>query len=151
MKISSEDIARRTIEIIPFIMQVMSAEIRGMEDGIVSSHIPLLGSLRVRPHTLTDLAERHMVSAPTMSNTVTTLEERGWARRVRSAQDRRVVWIEITDDGLEVLNRIENQVISRVAKFLQDLSEDESQMLADGLTVLRDTFARGISGDPTLG
>ncbi len=131
-------------------MQVVAAEMRGIEGGIVISHVPVLGTLRICSRTLSDLADRHQVSAPTMSNTVTALEERGWVRRVRSEQDRRVVWIEITDDGLAMLNQIELQVMGRIVRFLKDLSPEESQMMANGLTVLRDTFARGVSEDPTL-
>jgi MarR family transcriptional regulator, organic hydroperoxide resistance regulator len=131
-------------------MRVMAAEMRHVEGGVVSSHVPLLGVLRLRPHTLSDLAERHSVSAPTMSNTVTTLEERGWARRVRSDEDRRVVWIEITEQGLDILDRIERQVAARIADLLNDLTEEQCRMLVNGLTVLRDTFAKGVDSDPTL-
>lgn len=128
----------------------MAAEMRLVEGGVVSSHVPLLGVLRLQAHTLSDLAERHSVSAPTMSNTVTTLEERGWARRIRSDEDRRVVWIEITPAGLDVLTRIEQQVAARIAELLKDLSEDDCRTLVNGLTVLRDTFAQSIDADPTL-
>lgn len=131
-------------------MRVMAAEMRSVEGGVISSHVPLLGVLRLRRHTLSDLAERHSVSAPTMSNTVTTLEERGWARRVRSEEDRRVVWIEITGEGLAVLDRIEGQVAARIAQLLQGLDEAQCDMLVNGLTILRDTFARSLEADPTL-
>jgi DNA-binding MarR family transcriptional regulator len=128
-------------------MRVMSAEMRSVEGGVASGHVSMLGILRLSRHTLTDLAALQTVSLPTMSNTVTALEARGWVRRVRSETDRRVVWIEITEEGLAVLARIEEQVAVRIAHYLKELTPEQSQILVDGLTVLRDTFARGLDGD----
>lgn len=131
-------------------MRVMSAEMRTSKHAPASGHVPLLGMLQSRPYTLHELAERASVSPPTMSSTVTTLEERGWVKRERSQEDRRIVWVSITPEGSHVLADIQNHVAKRIAALLEGLSDADKQHLIDGLTVLRDAFAAALEQDPQL-
>ncbi|MCK6579997.1 MAG: MarR family transcriptional regulator [Anaerolineae bacterium] len=144
------EISRRTLDIIPLIMRVMSAEMRQSLPGIQPGHISLLGILRYRAHTLGDLADRLSVSAPTMSNTISTLEERGWVGRRRAENDRRLVWIEITDAGQAALDKVEDNVETRLTDLLSDLNDQDAATLVSGLTVLRDVFATALESDPKL-
>ncbi len=107
---SATELAHRTLDIIPLVMRVMSAEMRTSKHAPASGHVPLLGMLQSRPYTLHELAERASVSPPTMSSTVNTLEERGWVKRDRSQEDRRIVWVSITSEGSQVLADIQNHV-----------------------------------------
>lgn len=144
------ELAYRTLDIIPLVMRVMSAEMRSSKHAPASGHMSLLGMLQQRPYMLNELAERHSVSSPTMSSTVNTLEERGWVKRERSTEDRRVVWVSITPQGIEVLDEIQHHVAQRIAALLDGLSDADQQHLIDGLTVLRDAFAAGLAQDPQL-
>lgn len=144
-------VAHSILDIIPLVMRVMAAEIRASGRALSSAHTPLLGMLQYRPYTLSDLAERNSVSAPTMSNTVTAMEERGWVSRRRSESDRRVVWIEITEEGRAALEDIQNHVAKRISGLLSDLTPDEQEQLAVGLRLLRDSFAAALERDPQLG
>jgi DNA-binding MarR family transcriptional regulator len=144
------DIARKTLDIIPFIMRVMSAEMRSTQLEMLDSQLSSMGALRIRPYILSDLATMMQVSSPTMSNTVSTLESRGWVTRRRDTVDRRVVWIEITQAGLDVLESFEAQVAERLAGFLAGLSHDQKATLTDGLSVLFDAFSQGMNSDPAL-
>ncbi|MBC8170430.1 MAG: MarR family transcriptional regulator [Anaerolineae bacterium] len=147
---NTAEVARRILDIIPLVMRVMSAEMLNARHGLMANHAPLLGMLQYRPHTLGELAERMSVSAPTASNTITTLEDRGWVHRRRSEEDRRVVWIEITPQGLEVLAAMQNDVRARIAQLLVNLDDDQQTVLVNGLTVLRDVFAAALDQDPVL-
>jgi DNA-binding MarR family transcriptional regulator len=146
----SSQIARRTLDIIPLVMRVMAAQVRQSPGGVATNHAPILGMLQIRPFTLGELAARMSVSAPTMSNTVTTLEERGWVRRRRSEEDRRVVWIEVTEEGQKALDAMQDEVEARIAKLLEGLSPEEQETLVNGLTLLRDVFAAAMEQDPLL-
>lgn len=146
----TREIARRTLDIIPLVMRVMSAEMRNARHAFSSGHMPLLGMLSTRSYTLSELAERHSVSLPTMSTTISTLEERGWVTRQRSTEDRRMVSIEITQTGRDILDEIQNHVQERIAGLLAELSQADQDSLAEGLTVLRDVFAAALAQDPTL-
>lgn len=149
-KPSTNDLAQRTMDIIPLVMRVMSAEMRASEHTPAASHVPLLGTLQYRSYTLSELAEAHSVSAPTMSSTISTLEERGWVQRERSTEDRRIVWVSITPEGRRVLDNIQHHVIKRIAALLEHLSDEDKERLIEGLTVLRDSFAAAIEQDPDL-
>ncbi|MDZ4770832.1 MAG: MarR family transcriptional regulator [Chloroflexota bacterium] len=143
-------IAKRTLDIIPLIMRVMSAEMRQTQHGIQPGHLALLGILRCRTHTLSDLADRLSVSPPTMSNTINALEERGWVQRRRSEVDRRVVWVEITDAGTAMMEKVNSDVEARLTTLLTALDDAQAGVLADGLAVLRDVFTEALDGDPRL-
>lgn len=147
---SRREVARRTLNIIPLIMRVMSAEMRQSYSGMLPGHIALLGMLRYRTHTLSDLADRLAVSPPTMSNTISALEERGWVLRRRAEDDRRLVWIEITNAGSEVLDQVNSAVELRLTELLSNLSDEDSEILVNGLTVLHDAFAAALETHPKL-
>lgn len=148
--VSTYEIAMQTMAIIPYIMRVMAAEIRASEHAAAYSHVAVLGILTMRPHTLSELAERNSVSAPTMSSTINTLEERAWVQRRRDDSDRRVVWIEITPQGEQAVDTINRQVAHRIAHLLTSLDGEQQQSLVDGLKALREAFAAGLDADPDL-
>jgi len=141
------EIARRTLEIIPFVMRVMGAEMRSTRLDIAPSHMGLLGMLTVRPYTLGELARQMAVSAPTMSNTVSVLEERGWVTRERDTIDRRVVYVALSPNGREMLRAIDQFTAERISEILAPLSEIERQTLLEGLTLLNDRFAAAMSNE----
>lgn len=117
---------------------------------MLSGHSALLGMLQLRPYTLGELAESMSVTPPTMSNTISALEERGWVHRERSTTDRRVVYITITPEGNDVLEAMKADVEAKIADLLEGLSEDDQAALVQGLTVLRDVFADAVESDPVL-
>jgi DNA-binding MarR family transcriptional regulator len=141
MSADTHEVAQKTLDIIPLVMTVMASEMRSTgTDMLAPSHMRLLGMLSERPYRLTELAEMQAVSAPTMSNTITALEERGWVKRVRSESDRRVVMVEISRAGREVMDEMYRHTRSRIAEFLSVLSPHELELLRDGLTILNNTF-----------
>jgi DNA-binding MarR family transcriptional regulator len=147
---SRQAIARRTLDIIPLIMRVMSAQMRQTHHGVQPGHLALLGILRYRPHTLSDLADRLSVSPPTMSNTINALEERGWVQRRRSDDDRRVVWISITETGSAFVDEVNQEVEAKLTELLGRLDDIQAAALANGLLVLRDAFAEALEDDQRL-
>ncbi|MBK9123029.1 MAG: MarR family transcriptional regulator [Chloroflexi bacterium] len=138
------EIAQAALEIIPFIMRVMSAEIRSGGHDLSAGNMGLLGQLNEAPATLGHLATVNRVSAPTMSNTVTVLEERGLVRRVRDTEDRRIVRVEITDAGRKLLKDIDRYTAERISEFLEPLTDDERVTLLSGLRLLSQTFAKAM-------
>ncbi|MBN1309829.1 MAG: MarR family transcriptional regulator [Anaerolineae bacterium] len=133
-------IARQIFEIVPYVMRVMKSEMRHSTPLVMPGHMQLLGMLSHRSWTVTELADRHAVSAPTMSNTITTLEERGWVTRVRSEEDRRAVLIRLTKEGKSVLEATHNRAENLVAKLLEPLDADEQEILTEGLEILHRVF-----------
>lgn len=133
-------IARKVLETVPLVMRTVAAEMRQDDHFFSPAHFHLLLALNHRSCSLSELAEHQSVSLPTMSNSVTILEERGWAQRRRSPEDRRKVIIEITDEGRQMLQSVHDQAEKRVAEILTGLSDGELQQIEAGLAVLRDAF-----------
>lgn len=68
------------------------------------AQLGVLAALRAHGrHSLTALADRERVTAPTMSAVVTGLEEQGYVTRIPDDQDRRRVHVEITAAGEKVV------------------------------------------------
>lgn len=140
MPIDSRKLAGEFLEIFPLVMRLMAADLRQTRDAINPAYFRLLAILSMHPCTLSELAEQQAVSKPTMSNTITTLEERGWVARKRVSDDRRVVYAEITPQGQTVLNGVHQYMLGRFAEILEPLSEEKREVLLSGLTILREVF-----------
>jgi DNA-binding MarR family transcriptional regulator len=75
-----------------------------------------------------------------MSKTVSTLCERGYLQRAQSKEDRRRVVIQLTDDGVLMLEKIRKHTESHIAEILKPLSTEDKQKLIVGLTILKKAF-----------
>ncbi len=151
MSADTHTAAREVLEIIPLVMRTVAAELR--RAGQAPSHFRLLAMLAHRASNLSELAEKHAVSLPTMSNTISTLVERGWVKRTQAAHDRRQVLIELTPAGRTVLAAIRRQAEAHVAELLAPLSQSERKTLLAGLAILREVFEASVpthEGSPYL-
>lgn len=136
----ADAIAHRIIEIIPFVMRVMASEMRRAGYDISPGHVSLMGILKQGSYTLGELAMMHSVSAATMSNTVTALEERGWVLRLRSDTDRRVVKVSLAAEGQRVLDEIDAHTVRRISELLNNLNSEDGEILLSGLSILGTAF-----------
>jgi DNA-binding MarR family transcriptional regulator len=148
MAIDTETAARRVVEVIPRVMRTLAMEFRNTGYLPAPVHCGLLVALEERPHNLTELAEKHAVSLPTMSNSINTLVERGWVTRSRDADDRRMVVVELTPEGQAVLDKTTCAMARSVAELLASLSPDQCELLLSGLEILDECFARSVDGEP---
>jgi DNA-binding MarR family transcriptional regulator len=158
--------AREILHIMPFVMRTVVAGLRSTGELPAPAHFPLLVMLKEQPRTLTELAELRGVSLPTMSNSVTALVQRGWVRRntpkaasndirltgerkkyrrngsgtVHDGSDRRVVLVEVTVTGREMLERVEQAAERHLAGVLAPLDSASRRRLEAGFAVLRKLF-----------
>lgn len=138
---TASSVARKSLSIIPIVMRAMASEMRQGGHGVSASQVSLLGILMDGPFPIGALAEMHAVSTPTMSNTLTSLETRGWVNRVRSTTDRRVVMIQLTPEGRAVYEDIQRHTIAHLADVIADLPPEELHKLSEGLDILQAAFA----------
>ncbi|MGB4136478.1 MAG: MarR family transcriptional regulator [Microbacterium sp.] len=91
-------------------------------DSMSDAQFAVLGTLRMHGRaTLGALAEREQVTAPSMSRTVSCLEEQGFVARVPDADDRRRVYIDITPEGRAVVADTISRRDSALAEALAEL------------------------------
>ena len=87
------------------------------------------------------VAERSVSGDPDVTRLLDRLERQGWVSRVRESSDRRVVTARITNDGLRLLQDLEEPVAALHARQVERLGAGELpslremlQQLADGRT-----------------
>jgi len=145
MREDLEKAAKQIVEIVPLVMRSLAAEVRKSGHTLSPSHFRILTMLHERSWSLGELAEHEQISSPTVSRSISTLEDRGWAQRRVSSQDRRVVLAEITQQGEAVLKSLQASAEGRVLEMLRPLSPSETRDLAIGLPVLRKVFEQDLN------
>ncbi|MGR6429713.1 MarR family winged helix-turn-helix transcriptional regulator [Rhizobium sp. PAMB 3182] len=85
-----------------------------------------------------DLASLCMVTTGAITGRLTRLEERSCLKRVPHPSDKRTIYIEITDAGLELLNKTRKAVArsSHLLEGIRGLEESERSNLIETLTKL---------------
>ena len=136
----ARDLAHELLGIIPLVMRAVAAELRAGGELPVPAHFGLLTILAREPTTVSALALRQGVRLPTMSNSVSALIKRGWARRTPSPDDRRVLIVEVTPAGRAMVERIGQAARRHLAEQLAPLDRTSARRLREGLAVLKTVF-----------
>lgn len=82
-----------------------------------------------RADTAVELARQNGVDTGAMTRTLDRLEAKGLLRRQRSEQDRRVVKIELTEEGQTTVRHIPGNIARTLNHYLRGFSEAEVAML----------------------
>lgn len=106
-------------------------------------HLGVLAALEADgPLSMTKLAEAMGVSVASATGIVTRMEKRGVVSRRHSADDRRVVLVELTKAGAKVTRVMEKQRNRRLRQLLDGLSDEELSSFLYGLRALNAARAR---------
>ena len=112
-------------------------------DSMSDGQFAVLAALFIHgPHTLSELADRERVSAPSMNRTVNCLEESGYLSRTPDEIDRRKVNIALTDAGRTVVDETVRRRDSWLEAALADLSPAERETLHDAAVIMHAVAAR---------
>ena len=96
--------------------------------------------------TQSALAEELGITGATLTHHLNALERKGLVRRWREDSNRRVQRVELTDEGIELFNRL-REVARRHDRMLRSqLSEDEVERLGN----LLERLEAGVVGDGVL-
>jgi len=90
------------------------------------------------PQPMRRLADWEQVSPPAITKLVTALEEQGLVVRRPSPADRRVVLVEATDQGREVLEAGRRDRVALVAGLLDGVTDDELATLERAARIIAD-------------
>jgi DNA-binding MarR family transcriptional regulator len=103
------------------------------------SHGAVLGRLdREGPRSVSELATAERIRPQSMAQTVSDLEADGLVARRPDPDDRRRAMVELTDSGRAVLAADRRQREGWLAQAIAEgLSEDEQQVLAEAVALLR--------------
>lgn len=97
----------------------------------------VLGALQAAGDcTIGALADIEKVKPPSMTRTVSCLEEGGHVRRRVSEHDKRQVLVELTDHGREVLDADRRERDAWLARRLAELTKQEREVLRAAAPIL---------------
>lgn len=101
--------------------------------------LAMLSEAPGRSRRMSDLARRANQSQSRLSHTVARLEERGWVRRQRSAEDGRGNVAVLTDAGWDVVRSVAPGHVDAVRAALFDpLTDEQARALGDALEAVLD-------------
>ena len=78
---------------------------------------------------MTDISKRLMISKPAATQAINRLVENGLAERIRDEADRRVVYIQATQDGLRLLQEKLNQRLDVIQQAIDRIGLQKAQQL----------------------
>ncbi|MGD9475831.1 MAG: MarR family winged helix-turn-helix transcriptional regulator [Eubacteriaceae bacterium] len=89
---------------------------------------------------ISQISQKTGISMPGVSQTLSTLEKHNLIQRKTAEEDRRIVYVSLTEKGLKIF-RESNQSFSEVYdQAIKVLGPDDSQKLIDLLNQLADVF-----------
>lgn len=84
------------------------------------------GEFKLKP---TELYNLLMVTSGAMTNRIDTLEKKGLVNRVNDTEDRRTVYVKLTEKGLSLINEAVYEHVSVEEELLKKLTEEEKEIL----------------------
>src|SRR5215213_7966914 len=96
--------------------------------------LAMLSESPSRSRRMSDLARRANQSQSRLSHTVARLEQRGWVRRERAADDGRGNLAVLTDEGWDVVRSVAPGHVDAVRRAMFDpLTDEQTKALGDAL------------------
>lgn len=92
------------------------------------------------PRKMSEIAKTMSVTTGTLTKAVNALEKKGYVTRQRSKEDKRVVYILLTERGVRAYKHHEKFHQDMIAFILEHVSEEESRVLQQALERLMGYF-----------
>jgi DNA-binding MarR family transcriptional regulator len=106
------------------------------QSGVTAAQLSALSVLIGGRRTLGELAQAEQVSSPTMSRLVRELEALGLVKRTRDAGDGRVVWVEWTSHGRDVLHGAQVLRLDVLRQQIERLRPEEQLVLQTAVDMI---------------
>jgi DNA-binding MarR family transcriptional regulator len=101
------------------------------EHGLTSSQYNVLRILRGegKPLPILEIASRTIAVVPGITGLIDRLEKAGFVNRLRCEKDRRVIYVALTDQAIEVLAALDEPLLALHRKLLGHLLQAELKEL----------------------
>lgn len=103
-------------------------ETLGMSESayVILAHLNEVGKAKTQK-----LGEIAVITSGSITHMVNKLIKQGYVIKVQDESDRRIFWIEITDEGREAFDKINGEHLMYLDDLLSDFSDEEKQSLID--------------------
>ncbi|MGI5893377.1 MAG: MarR family winged helix-turn-helix transcriptional regulator [Candidatus Merdivicinus sp.] len=81
------------------------------------------------PMTLSGLARAMGQTMPALSQRISQLDQMGYVARTQDQNDKRTVWIQLTPEGLELIQKIQKYFAERLSQVTQILGEEKMMQI----------------------
>lgn len=126
---------REFSELFPKIMQLMGPKIYG-ESGVTAQQFRVLQLIGREPVTVGDLSIRSNAKAPAMTRLLTRLEAKGWVAKSQDPGDRRVVWLQLTDEGRAEMEKLARNREKVIEEMFARLSPGDQQKIIESIRLI---------------
>jgi MarR family transcriptional regulator, organic hydroperoxide resistance regulator len=96
--------------------------------------------LSMRQRSMAELAQCMRVTPATATGVIDRLVQKGIVRRIEDTTDRRVVRLEVTDEGWQILNSFQRRIDDLLAEFLRRIAPEDVAALVRGMKALERTL-----------
>ena len=149
--------AKHLMTILPQIRRVINRENEGLEFPLTMQQYAVLKALCERSYLVSELADKFSVSRPTMTRIIDGLEGRRktasvsesggnapedkerrpkLVERIESQEDRRLVYVSITEEGLHILNCYYSKAEESAISMLRNIPPEEMTVVERAFEVL---------------
>jgi len=91
---------------------------------------------------ITDLSKSLGIALSTVTELVDRLTKRRFVKRKKDINDRRIVWLDLTNKGLEIYKKINVEKQSRVAIILKKVTQGDRNALINILKIISRTVKK---------
>lgn len=132
----------RMVEIFNSVLEIETMALRRSTVSNLSiTEIHTLDAIgTVGSKTMTQVASTLRVSVSTLTIAIGRLEKKGFVKRFRIEEDRRIVKVELTHLGREAVRQHESFHLEMVEQAAGSLSKEEQQILLQSLNNIRSFF-----------
>jgi DNA-binding MarR family transcriptional regulator len=110
--------------------------IREMGGGLTRTEAGMLFTLSRGPRRITELAELEGLAQPTVTQLVQRLEQQGWVKRDRPADDGRVVLLSLTRAGRSALDAFRAEVSAAFRADMDAMTDEQIAALESATETL---------------
>ena len=116
-------------------------------DRLSQTEYLLLAIIVERKHLpMSELCERAMMRKQQVTQTVNQLEDKSLVVRVRNNENRRVVWLEPTEQALEIAREVQRALVEELSRVFGQLKDDSLQESLQAMHTINRVLERFPSG-----
>lgn len=124
---------------------ILAVEERSLKnEGLVDLSITEIHTIEAigidKPKSMTEIAEYLKITVGTLTTAINRLVKKAYVERLKDAQDRRIVLIQLTDSGKKAHEVHRKFHIEMVEKMVEDLKLEEDKILLRSLKNLKEFF-----------
>ena len=130
-----DSVAQSMFHVLPLLRKrLLHMDVVQAEHGIPLSHVQVLAMLNDgKSMSVSDISHRLGIAKPNITPLVDRLLERNFVQRQRDINDRRVVNVVITDEGIAAFNAIQDTISEQIRLQAEHLTGAEFKELSKAL------------------